>query len=166
MVGTQQRGCGAPDTQDGAGALYSCRRTSRRGRFCPVAPHTGSKRCPVRALPCVEGGRSQEVPRPGLARQQKELVPAELVITPLSSSGCPTSQALPGSEPVLGTPTLVYSQRSEASVQAKPDHVSLALTCQWLPSQSQSQRPVLSTPLPGPFPARTLLQSHGPLDFA
>lgn len=78
--------------------------------------------------------------KPGVARQREELLPVEPTITSLRSSGARPPQALPATEPVLGTnplSSILYHQQHPA--QAKSGHVGPALTCQWLPPQSVSQ---------------------------
>lgn len=75
---------------------------------------------------CVERGGSQEIPRPGLARQQEELVPAE------PSSHLLAAQALSGNEPVLGRkPPLSVLSSQQHPNRTKADRVS---PCSILPT--------------------------------
>lgn len=64
---------------------------------------------------------------------------AEPIITSLGIAGCTTPQALPATEPVLGAnPSSSILNNQWHPVQTTSDHVGPALTCQWLPSQSQT----------------------------
>ena len=85
-----EEGCGAPDSQDGAWCPVLLQEDFREEAFLSRgSTHRQRETSGPSPAVCVEGGGAQETPRPGLTRQQEELVPAVLIIlTSLSSSGC------------------------------------------------------------------------------
>lgn len=120
--------CAAP------GALYSCRRGFQEEAVSVLWLHTQAAWVIQSETCCVKEGGSQETP----CQAAGELV-LQSPSSPLSASqAARPPQALPATEPVLGTnPSSSILNNQWHPVQTTSDHVGPALTCQWLPSQSQ-----------------------------
>lgn len=89
----------------------------------------------LRLAVCVKEGGSQET----TSQQREELVLQSSSSHLSASQAARPPQALPATEPVLGTnPSSSILNNQWHPVQTTSDHVGPALTCQWLPSQSQT----------------------------